>query len=105
MIGEAQKKFYQDAGYDITGSAEKLDSWGNLLNPTYRQNVAFGLGFSSKGAFFADLALRRTFLPDEYFMPYSDYIYDEDGYVSYPTPEICNTKSLWKVLLTMGWRF
>lgn len=93
------------AGYDITGSAEKQDSWGNLLNPTYRQNVAFGLGFSSKGAFFADLALRRTFLPDEYFMPYSDYIYDEDGYVSYPTPEICNTKSLWKVLLTMGWRF
>ena len=93
------------AGYDITGSAEKLDAWGNTLNPSYRQNVAFGLGFSSKGAFFTDLALRRTFLADEYFMPYADYIYDEDGYVSYPTPEIRNTKSLWKVLLTLGWRF
>ena len=46
-------------------------------------------------------------MSDEYFMPYQDYIYDEDGYVpeSAYAPEILNKKGLWKVLLTFGWRF
>ena len=93
------------AGYNISGSAEKINSWGEKLDPVYTQNVSFGLGYNSKGSFFADLAARRTFLADEYFMPYADYIYDQDGYVAAPTPEIRNHQSLWKVLLTLGWRF
>lgn len=78
------------AGYNISGDI---------------QNASLGLGYSSKGSFFADLAVRRTFLADEYFMPYADYIYDENGYVSAPTPEIRIQQSLWKVFLTLGWRF
>ena len=93
------------AGYNVTGSAEKLDVYGDTLDPVYTQNISFGLGYNSKKSFYADLAARTTMLPDEYFMPYADYIYDADGYVSAPTPEILNHQSLWKVLLTFGWRF
>jgi hypothetical protein len=93
------------AGYNLNGCAEKTNSWGEKIDPVYTQNASFGLGFSSKGSFFADIAARRTFLADELFMPYADYIYDADGYVTAPTPEIRNHKSLWKLLLTVGWRF
>ena len=93
------------AGYNVNGCAEKTNSWGEKIDPVYTQNASFGLGFSSQGSFFADIAARRTFLADELFMPYADYIYDADGYVTAPTPEIRNHKSLWKLLLTVGWRF
>ena len=93
------------AGYNLITSSEMYDVWGEPLKRTKTQNVSFGLGYSSKKSFFADVAVRTTLLPDEYFMPYADYIYDEDGYVSAPTPEILNHQSLWKVLFTIGWRF
>ena len=67
--------------------------------------AALGLGFSSKGSFFADAAVQTRFLGDEYFMPYDDYIFDADGYVAEPVPELISKRSLWKVLLTIGWRF
>ena len=89
----------------MTSSAEKTDAWGERLETSYTQNVSAGIGYSSKKSFFADLAVRRTFLPDEYFMPYDDYIYDSEGYVSVPVPEILNQQKLWKVMLTLGWRF
>ncbi len=93
------------AGYNISGSAEKVNSWGENILPTYTQNASFGLGYSSKGSFYGDLAVRKTFVADEFFMPYADYIYDENGNVSAPTPELRLHQSLWKVLLTFGWRF
>lgn len=93
------------AGYNITGSAEKVNSWGESIIPTYTQNASFGLGYSSKGSFYGDLAVRKTFVADEFFMPYADYIYDGNGNVSAPTPELRIHQSLWKVLLTFGWRF
>lgn len=70
-------------------------------------NVSIGLGYSSKNSFFADLAVRRTFLPDEYFMPYSDYMFDTEGNILEDAyaPEIVTLKSLWKVVLTIGARF
>ncbi|MBO5823871.1 MAG: hypothetical protein J6Q93_02795, partial [Prevotella sp.] len=64
-----------------------------------------GLGFSSKGSFFADVAAKTRFIPDEYFMPYEDYIFDAEGNVAEFAPEIRDKSSLWKVLLTIGWRF
>jgi hypothetical protein len=69
------------------------------------KNISFGLGYNSKQSFFADFAVRGTMLPDEYIMPYADYIYDEHGNVSAPTPELVNKASLWKIFLTFGWRF
>jgi len=93
------------AGYGLTTGAQKYDSWGNALKSDKTQNISFGLGYSSKGSFFADLAVRTTLLPDEYIMPYEDYIFDSDGYVLEPVPELRNNRSLWKALLTIGFRF
>ena len=93
------------AGYNIKGSGEVYNDWGDKLTPVYTQNLSFGLGYSSKGSFFADLALRKTFVPDEYFMPYGDYIFDDNGNVATYAPEILNHQSLWKVFMTFGWRF
>ena len=93
------------AGYGVTTSPEKFNLNGEQLDIPAAQNVSFGLGFISRKSFFADVACRYAFATDEYFMPYDDYMYDADGNVTDFAPEIRNTKSAWKVLLTLGWRF
>ena len=30
-----------------------------------------------------------------FFMPYDDYIFDEEGFVAEPAPELINRRSLW----------
>ena len=87
-------------GYGITSSPEKHLAWANT-----KQNFSFGLGYSSKGSFYVDIAARKNFITKEYYMPYSDYIFDDEGYIAEPTPELIIRKSDWKVLLTLGWRF
>ena len=95
------------AGYNLGSSAVKkyydadTDSYLDL-NPTYTQNISFGLGYSSKGSFFADLACRYTFVTKEYIYPYSDYLAEHNGIWS---PEILSRHSNWKLLVTLGWRF
>ena len=95
------------AGYSMATSPERCIECSSDIPAIRNQNVSFGLGYSSKNSFFADLAVRRTFLQDEYFMPYADYMYDADGYLNENAyaPEILNERSLWKVLVTFGWRF
>ena len=95
------------AGYGMTTAAEKYDYDGSRLDLAAHQNASFGLGYSSQNSFFADLAVRKTFLQDEYFMPYDDYMFDENGNIMVDAyaPEILNKRSLWKVLITFGWRF
>lgn len=92
-------------GYGMTTSAEKRDIWNNPIKAQLTHTASAGLGFNSKGAFFADAAVQTRFLHDEYFMPYEDYILDAEGNVAEFAPEIRNQRSLWKVLLTIGWRF
>ena len=87
------------AGYGVTTAPE------TLIEVPAAQNVSLGVGYVSKKSFFADLACRYSFATDEYIMPYSDYMYDAAGNVTDFAPEIRNTKSAWKVLLTLGWRF
>ncbi len=95
------------AGYGMATSPEEylyhIDDKSVIKN----QNVSFGLGYSSKNSFFADLAVRKTFIADEYFMPYADYMFDADGNIltNGYAPEILNSRDLWKVMLTIGWRF
>ena len=95
------------AGYGLTTGSEKKDSWGYDLPVSMRQNVSLGVGYSSKKSFYTDLAVRRTIIPDEYFMPYGDYMFDTDGNIvgNAYAPELLNRSGLWKVLLTFGWRF
>ncbi len=95
------------AGYRTATSPELYDSWGEKIPVTSTQNISFGLGYSSKKSFFADLAVRKTIYADEYFMPYQDYMYDGDGNILEDAyaPEIRNRRNLWKALITFGWRF
>ena len=73
-----------------------------------RTAVSFGLGYSSPGSFFADLAVRFQYLPNEYVTPYY-YYYRENGSLKkdldVPVPEICAQSALCNALLTLGWRF
>lgn len=95
------------AGYGLATSPEKCIECSSDLPAIRTQNLALGLGYSSKKSFFADFAVRRTFLQDEYFMPYADYMFNSDGSINENAyaPEILNKRGLWKVLLTFGWRF
>ena len=102
------------AGYNLNVSGEKAvwDGWEYAkVKPTLSHKAALGIGFSSNKSFFADLALTRSILPKEYFMPYSDYVFkytkDEELIVdpNYYAPEILIKPSLWNVILTIGFRF
>lgn len=92
------------AGYSLMTSGEIKDAWGDRLEQKRTQTTSFGLGYSSKGSFFADAAIQTRFLGNEYFMPYEDYT-DAAGNIIEYAPEIVNHRSFWKVLLTIGWRF
>ena len=102
------------AGYNFNVSAEKA-IWDGFeyvnIKPTFSHKAALGLGFSSNKSFFADIACTRAFLPKEYFMPYSDYVftYTKEGDIAvdpnYYAPEILIKSSLWNVILTLGFRF
>lgn len=101
------------AGYNLTTPAQKRyydaesDQYVDFDNKGMqnRHNLSFGFGYTSKNSFFADLACRYTFANDEYYMPYSDYQYDDAGYPVNYSPELLIRNSTWSVLLTLGWRF
>ena len=95
------------AGYNLTTSPERCLECSSDMPAIRTQNASLGLGYSSKRSFFADMAVRKTFLQDEYFMPYADYMFNSDGSINENAyaPEILNKRGLWKVLLTFGWRF
>lgn len=100
------------AGYDMKTSAQKA-AWDDYeeryvkIARDFTHKASIGVGYSSKGSFFADAALTRTFLPREYFMPYGDYVYTESGQIdpNYYAPELLIKSALWKVVFTFGFRF
>ena len=83
----------------------------SALQDKFTHKASLGLGFASGKSFFADIACVRAFIPDEYFMPYDDYVFKknaEGGFdvdPNYYAPEILIKSSLWKVVLTLGFRF
>ena len=121
------------AGYGVTVSPERwwTDSDGNvvsaddfnadfysyfnrvksLVTPHYygdrTQSFSAGIGYSSPGSFFLDIAARLVRYPAATFAPYYDY----DSFDSYgnlqnvPAPRILNRRDLWNVSMTLGWRF
>lgn len=108
-------EFAVRAGYGLTTNPETYQDAPKLKS----RNLSFGIGYNSKNSFFADLAVRRTVLANESIMPYDDYIFaaDENGDILLDkngnfvikdggfAPLILNERSLWKVALTLGWRF
>ena len=95
------------AGYGMTTSAEHFDTDGNKLDIKPLQNISLGIGYSSKGSFFADAAVKTTFRRVEYYMPYDDYLFDEQGNLIPEdfAPEIEIIHRAWKAIVTFGWRF
>lgn len=93
------------AGYGLTTSPERYyeDNVKKAVKAN-KNSFSAGLGYSSAGSFFADLAFRATRYPDEYVYPYSDYIFDSEGGY-FPSPEILNRKWMYDVVLTIGFRF
>ena len=86
------------AGYNFISNPEKNENGKYIFNP--RQNVSAGVGYSSDGSFFVDLALRMHSRGKQFVTPYGDYI---DGVFS---PEITVTRNiLWDAVATVGWRF
>ena len=73
-----------------------------------RTAVSFGIGYSSRGSFFMDAAVRFQYFGNEYFRPYS-YFVRENGKLytdaNVVTPLICSRSALCNALLTLGWRF
>lgn len=70
-------------------------------------SVSFGLGYSSNGSFFADVAVKSLLCAPEFIYPYDmDYdYYDARRVVSNLTPEIRNVRTLVSCVATVGFRF
>ena len=82
-----------DSGYNRIVSKEAF--------PDIVSTYSCGIGYSSGGSFFSDLAVRYTKYASDYFNPYGDYITGGDEFL----PEVVQTRTLADVVLTLGWRF
>lgn len=99
------------AGYGLTTAPEKKSVFGNEIPRVMNQNVSFGIGFSSKGSFFMDLAARYEFANALLVNTYNDYIFSQDASgesyvdVNDMSPVLLVKRNPWKAVLTLGWRF
>lgn len=88
------------AGYNFTTTPEYVSEGNSKTTLNDRINAfSIGLGYSSNGSFFADIAARMTMLSDEYISPYADYLSD------LASPMILNKRDIYNVTATIGWRF
>lgn len=88
------------AGYNFTTTPEYVSEGNSKTTLNDRINAfSIGLGYSSNGSFFADIAARLTMLSDEYISPYADYLSD------LASPMILNKRDIYNVTATIGWRF
>ena len=88
------------AGYNFTTTPEYVYDNGVKTTLNDRINAfSVGLGYSSNGSFFADIAARMTALSDEYISPYADYLSDV------ASPLILNKRDIYSITATFGWRF
>ena len=87
------------AGYNFTTTPEYIYNGNQKTKLNDRINsFSVGLGYSSNGSFFADIAARLTMLSDEYISPYADYM-------DVASPMILNKRDIYNVTATFGWRF
>ncbi len=93
-------EFAVRAGYNFTTVPEYYYNGNQKTKLNDRTNAfSVGLGYSSDGSFFADLAARLTMLSDEIISPYADYLSDV------ASPLILNKRDIYSLTATIGWRF
>lgn len=88
------------AGYNLSTVAEKDHDKDNAV----REAVSLGLGYSSRGAFFCDLAVRGSFRAKEYYRLYNDYMFIDES-LAHASPMLKIGNTLFDIALTVGWRF
>lgn len=101
------------AGYNLRTSAVPADIeyenqylWEKSKGVT--NSFSLGLGYSSKGSFYADAAVRMTRYADSWIYPYDYYYFDGTNLnvdTSVAVPEILSRRTRWTALLTIGFRF
>lgn len=106
------------AGYNLLTSPEK-DNDGKYLKRNVN-SLSAGIGYSSQGSFFADLAVRAHLRGNNAISPYADPNFRVNGQQIHQDPQYCYGDyidgvyspeirvlhdNLWDVLLTIGWRF
>lgn len=87
-------------GYNFITTPEYV--YEGLSKRTLNDTVnswSVGLGYSSKGSFFADIAARMSTYCDENVFPYADYLAD------YTSPALLIKRNRYCVTATLGWRF
>ncbi len=92
-------EFAVRAGYNFTTTPEYTYNGNEKTKLNDRINsFSVGLGYSSNGSFFADIAARLMMMADEYISPYADYM-------DVASPLILNKRDIYSVTATFGWRF
>ena len=84
------------AGYNFMTTPEYT---GNTTLNDVLHTFSVGVGYYSKGSFFADLAARYMAFSDEDIFPYNDYLTDV------VSPRILNKRERLDITATIGWRF
>ena len=104
-------------GTDTDGNIVTAETWQGLQQGVsnfkyfrnYTHAFSAGLGYSTDGAFFADAAVRLTKYPVNYYSPYyygAYDVFDKDGaLVMTGMPLEKLSRSVFDVVLTIGWRF
>ena len=104
-------------GTDQNGHIITPDNWEGIQqdvqNLKYFKNLttawSAGIGYSSDSPFFADAAVRLTNYPVNYYSPYYYGAYDvidsEGMHVATGMPLEKLSRSIFDVVLTLGWRF
>jgi len=87
-------------GYNRISCPEKDDDGKYYKDKT--KSWTWGLGYSSKGAFFVDLAFKRTSYPSYTYYPFYDYGSPLGAEIK--APGVNSTRKLNNVVLTFGWR-
>lgn len=101
------------AGYNFRSSAlpedieyENQYLWEKTAGTT--NSFSLGVGYSSKGSFYADAAVRMTRYADSWIYPYDYYYFDGTNLnvdTTVAVPEILSRRTRWMALLTLGFRF
>ena len=111
FVSDPEKWFTDNDGNRV--NADTWQGYSQVINDgghfdAYTHAVSAGLGYSSPGSFFADLALRATFHPQTYYSPYyyGYTAYDKNGMaINAQAPIELLDRRVIDVVATLGWRF
>ncbi len=111
FVSDPEKWYYDNDGNRV--NAETWQGYSQAISKgghydSYTHAISAGLGYSSPGSFFFDLAFRSTLYPLAYYNPYyyGYYPTDKSGMsLNVSTPMETIDRKVIDVVATLGWRF